>query len=76
MRACRRALRRADAQRKLAVLRPVPDAGDDASEAGYGPLYSPQPRSPAWAHGEAAKVGTVCRLAKRVGCDPADEGTM
>ena len=34
------------------------EAGD-GSEAGYGPLYSPQPRSPAWAHGgEAAKVGS------------------
>ena len=59
----RRALRRADAQRKLAVLRPAPDAGDDVSEAGYGPLYSPQPGSPA--HGAAAKVNE-CRVGSKL----------
>ena len=56
----RRALRRADEQRKLAQQRPASEAGD-GSEAAYGPLYSPQPRSPAWAHGsEADKVGWGC----------------
>ena len=53
----RRALRRADEQRKLAQQRPASEAGD-GSEAGYGPLHSPQPHSPAWAHGSTAdKVG-------------------
>ena len=61
--AARRALRRADAQRKLAQQRPASEAGD-GSEAGYGPLYSPQPRSPAFAHaGGADKVGHVQSVA-------------
>ena len=52
----RRALRRADAQRKLTQQRALSEEGG-GSEADYGPLYSPQPRSPAWAHGsEADKV--------------------